>query len=121
MKGIYQPDAVGVITEKGVPYLFTANEGDIREYDAFNEAKRVSSLKLDPMAFLNAANLLLPDQIGRMNVTTTLGDKDKDGKYEALYTFGARSFSIWNGHNGALVYDSQNENWRCAGRIAFHY
>lgn len=29
--------------------------------------------------------------------------------YEALYSYGARSFSIWNGSTGALVFDSAND------------
>lgn len=108
VKGMYQPDAIAVLTDKGIPYLFTANEGDVREYNAFNEAKRASSLSLDSTAFPNAASLLLPEQLGRLNVTTTLG-AGKNNNFEALYSFGARSFSIWNGHSGALVYDSKNE------------
>lgn len=41
-------------------------------------------------------------------MTTELGDTDNDGEYEALYSFGARSFSIWSGHTGDLLYDSGN-------------
>ena len=32
-----------------------------------------------------------------------------DGDLDEIYTYGARSFSIWNGTTGALVYDSGNE------------
>jgi DNA-binding beta-propeller fold protein YncE len=109
VKGMYQPDAIAVLNTGGIPYLFTANEGDVREYDAFNEAKRVSALTLDPTAFPDAATLKADAQLGRLNVTTTLGDANKDGKYEELYSFGARSFSVWNGNNGSLVYDSKND------------
>ena len=109
VKGMYQPDAIGVLSEKGIPYLFTANEGDVREYSAFNEAARVGTLKLDPSAFTNSASLLLPEQLGRLNVTTTIGDAGNDNDFDELYSFGARSFSVWNGKNGALVYDSKNE------------
>lgn len=109
VKGMYQPDAIAVLTDKGIPYLFTANEGDVREYNAFNEAKRIGSLSLDAAVFPTAASLLLPEQLGRLNVTTTLGDEGKDNQFEALYSFGARSFSVWNGHSGLLVYDSKNE------------
>ncbi|HMF70168.1 MAG TPA: choice-of-anchor I family protein [Flavitalea sp.] len=109
VKGMYQPDAIGLIMDNGVPYLFTANEGDVREYNAFNEAKRTGSLILDKSAFPNAASLILPEQLGRLNVTTTLGDKDGDKDYDELYSFGARSFSVWNGNTGSLAFDSKND------------
>ena len=109
VKGIYMPDAIAVLQNGGNPYLFTANEGDAREYDAIKEAVRVKDLTLDPSVFPNAAQLQKDSQIGRLNVTRTLGDNNKDGLYEALYSFGARSFSVWNGLTGELVYDSKNE------------
>lgn len=109
VKGIYMPDAIAVTEKNGVPYLFTANEGDAREYSAFAEAKRVKSLTLDATVFPNAATLKLDAQMGRLNVTNTMGDTDNDGDYDVLYSFGARSFSIWNGNTGAQVFDSKNE------------
>lgn len=109
LKGMYQPDAIAVLIDKGTPYLFTANEGDVREYNAFNEAKRVGSLMLDAGVFPTAATLKAPEQLGRLNVTSTLGDEGKDNDFESLYSFGARSFSVWNGNTGTLVYDSKNE------------
>ncbi|MDF2191184.1 choice-of-anchor I family protein [Paraflavitalea sp. CAU 1676] len=109
VKGMYQPDAIAVYNTGGIPYLFTVNEGDVREYTAFNEAKRVGSLTLDPTAFPDATTLKLQENLGRLNVTTTLGDTDKDGDYDELYSFGARSFSVWNGNSGTLVFDSKND------------
>src|SRR5690606_33362421 len=99
VKGIYMPDAIAVLQNGGNPYLFTANEGDAREYDAIKEAVRVKDLTLDPSVFPNATQLQKDSQIGRLNVTRTLGDNNKDGLYDALYSFGARSFSVWNGLN----------------------
>jgi hypothetical protein len=109
VKGMYQPDAIAILETGGVPYLFTANEGDAREYSGFAEVKRVGKLNLDAMAFPDAATLQLDEQLGRLNITTTLGDTDGDGDYDELYSFGARSFSIWNGNTGAQVFDSKNE------------
>ena len=109
VKGMYQPDAIAVLQNGAVPYLFTANEGDVREYDGFEEAKRIKSITLDPAAFPNAAGLQKDEQLGRLNITTTLGDANGDGLYETLYSFGARSFSVWNGNTGAMVFDSKNE------------
>lgn len=107
--GVYMPDAIAHINYNGIPYLFTANEGDSREYTAFAEVKRVSSLKLDETVFPNSVLIKSETQMGRLNVTSTLGDKDGDGDYDALYSFGARSFSVWNANSGQLVFDSKNE------------
>ena len=108
VRGMYQPDAIAVLESGGIPYLFTANEGDAREYKAFAEIKRASTLKLDPTAFPDAT-FRTDAKAGRLNVTTTLGDPDGDGDYDFLYSLGARSFSVWNGNDGALVFDSKNE------------
>jgi hypothetical protein len=109
VKGVYMPDAISLLEHNGIPYLFTANEGDAREYAALAEAKRVKSLSLDLTAFPNAATLKLDAQMGRLNVTNTMGDIDSDGDFDVLYSFGTRSFSIWNGNTGAQVFDSKNE------------
>ncbi len=109
VKGVYMPDAIAVLEANGVPYLFTANEGDAREYSAFAEVARIKDLKLDATAFPNGTTLKNDAQLGRLNVTTTLGDTDNDGDYDALYSLGARSFSVWNGNTGSQVFDSKNE------------
>ena len=108
VRGMYQPDAIAVLESGGIPYLFTANEGDAREYKGFAEIKRVSTLKLDPTAFPDPT-FKSETKLGRLNVTTTLGDPDGDGDYDFLYSLGSRSFSVWNGNDGALVFDSKNE------------
>ena len=46
----------------------------------------MSALKLDATAFPDAATLKLDAQLGRLNVTTTLGDTDNDGDFDALYS-----------------------------------
>lgn len=107
--GMYQPDAIKAFEVGGTVYIATANEGDARDYDAYSEEDRVKDLTLDPTAFPNAANLQMDDSLGRLNITTTLGDIDGDGDYDELYAYGARSFSIWNASTGALVWDSQDE------------
>jgi len=107
--GTYMPDAITSTNYNGTTYLFTANEGDAREYTGFSEIKRIKDITLDATAFPTAATLKLDAQLGRLNITTTLGDTDNDGDFDALYSFGARSFSVWNGSTGELVFDSKNE------------
>ncbi len=111
VNGVFMPDGIAVVEEFGIPFLFTANEGDAREYpDAgFVEVKRVKAVTLDPTVFPNAATLKLDENLGRLNITTTLGDAGNDGDFDELYSLGARSFSVWNGLNGNLLFDSKNE------------
>jgi hypothetical protein len=68
----------------------------------------VRDLALDATAFPNAADLKNDDFIGRLTVTTRLGDTDGDGDFDALYAFGGRSFSIRDA-DGGLVFDSGDE------------
>jgi DNA-binding beta-propeller fold protein YncE len=109
VKGVYMPDAIAVLEKGGIPYLFTANEGDSREYKGLTEVKRLKDVKLDATAFPTGTILKQDAQLGRLNITTTLGDTDNDGDFDALYSLGARSFSVWNGTNGSQVFDSKNE------------
>ncbi len=106
--GMYQPDAIASFSVNGQTYLITANEGDARDYDGLSEEERIKDLVLDPTAFPNAENLQDDGALGRLNVTSTLGDIDGDGDYDKLYAFGARSFSIWTAQ-GNLVYDSGDD------------
>jgi hypothetical protein len=74
----------------------------------------VKDLKLDPIAFpdpdpsTGKNELQNDEQLGRLKVTSTQGDTNGDGKYEALYAFGGRSFSIRDS-NGQLVFDSGSQ------------
>ena len=107
--GVYMPDAIAYFNYNGTPYLFTANEGDSREYTAFTEMKRVKDVSLDATNFPTATTLKTDAVLGRLNITTTLGDTDGDGDFDALYSLGSRSFSVWNATTGSQVFDSKNE------------
>lgn len=102
--GMYLPDAIATYRVRGKDYFVTANEGDSRQ-DWFEEEARLKDLDLDPTVFPDADDLQDDDFIGRLTVTTTLGDADGDGLYEAVYAFGGRSFSIWAA-DGTLAFDS---------------
>jgi hypothetical protein len=54
--------------------------------------------------------------LGRLNVTKILGDSDSDGEHEALYAYGARSFTIWDS-NGLVVFDSGDDFERISASI----
>lgn len=106
--GMYQPDAIKAFEANGQVYIISANEGDSRDYSAYSEEDRVKDLILDPTAFPNAANIQMSDSLGRLNITTSMGDTDNDGDYDELYAYGARSFSIWDAQAN-LVWDSGDD------------
>jgi hypothetical protein len=54
--------------------------------------------------------------LGRLNVSKMLGDNNNDGEYEALYTYGARSFTIWDS-NGLVVFDSGDDFERISASV----
>jgi hypothetical protein len=106
--GMYQPDGIAAYEVDGEVYIVSANEGDSRDYDAYAEEARVADLTLDPEVFGDVEALQAEAALGRLTVTTALGDDDGDGVYEALYVLGARSFSIWDAA-GNLVWDSGDQ------------
>ena len=128
--GMFNPDSIATLKVRNEVFLLTANEGDARVYptgddvipgvdegDIFNEEAALEDLDLDPAAFPDADTLQERANLGRLNVTSTLGDPDGDGLFNRLYSFGARSFSVWSvadfaattaltAPNAGLVYDS---------------
>ncbi|MEC3905423.1 choice-of-anchor I family protein [Tamlana sp. 2201CG12-4] len=103
--GIYQPDAITSVNIGGTDYIFSANEGDARDYGGYSEEVRVDDLTLDESAYPVAGDFLNEVNLGRLKTTTTLGDIDNDNDVDQIYSYGARSFSVWSS-NGNLLYDS---------------
>lgn len=128
--GMYQPDTIAAYSWNGANFIVSANEGDGREYffDAADEAtcllaggldfdeddgclsytdeSRVEDLLLDPIMFADINND--DNDLGRLKVSIEKGDIDGDGDYDQLYTYGARSFTIWD-RNGLVVFDSGDD------------
>ena len=107
--GMYMPDAVAGFSINGTQYFALANEGDGREYDNFEDEVRIKDLLLDTLVFPNYATLQSNNEMGRLTVSATDGDYDNDGRNEAFYVFGARSFSIVNAATQTMIYDSGDE------------
>jgi hypothetical protein len=135
--GVYMPDSVATYTVNGVPYVVTANEGDSRDYAAHVDELRIkdiggtNSLSLplaDVLTFgadynqdgvVDASDFLENEALGRLKIITDLGvtgancdatgTEPQNCTYEALYAFGARSFSIFNAESQTLVFDSGND------------
>ena len=55
----------------------------------------MASVTLDAAAFPDALDIQAEATIGGLEITSAQGDTDGDGDFDVLYSFGARSFSIW--------------------------
>ncbi|MFG6402919.1 choice-of-anchor I family protein [Microbacterium sp. P04] len=111
--GVYMPDGINsYVAADGKTYLVTANEGDAREWGAYVEPARVKDLGKNGLAPVCAdsplASKLGDADLGRLNVTTSMGLNADGTCYSQLYTFGGRSFSVWT-TDGALVFDSGSQ------------
>ncbi|WP_131669436.1 choice-of-anchor I family protein [Psychrobacter pygoscelis] len=121
--GMYMPDAIATYAVGDKNYIVTANEGDAREWGDFNEEISFGDVQVDPAVFSKAAchDMDCGDKkaLGKIDFTSVMGDSDNDGIYETLYSFGTRSFSIWDADDmSAPVYDSGSI---MARYIADHY
>lgn len=102
--GMYMPDGISTFEANGQTYLISTNEGDARA----EEEARVKDLTLDSSAFPNAATLRADANLGRLTVTNVNGDVDGDGDFDVLYSYGARSFSVWSA-DGTQIFDSGDD------------
>jgi hypothetical protein len=108
VKGVYQPDAIASYTVNSKTYFLSANEGDGRDYDGYSSEIRIKDLTIDENNY--TSDDLSDDKLGRLKSFTpdVIGDSDNDGKTESIYSYGARSFSIWDS-TGNLVWDSGDD------------
>ncbi len=109
--GMYMPDSIAYYSVNGKHYIVTANEGDAREWGGFSEEINFDDVSVDTARFnkTQCHNLDCGNKkaLGKIDFSMIMGDTDGNGVYEALYSFGARSFSIWDTDNfTAPVYDS---------------
>jgi hypothetical protein len=109
IRSTFMPDAISYAQILNQGYLFTANEGDSREFGDIVDANRIGSdvFTLDSVAFPDADILKHKKFLGRLNALKYSGDNDSDGDYDELHVLGGRSFSIWDATSGALVFDSK--------------
>jgi len=109
--GMYMPDAIDHYHVGGIDYIVTANEGDARDYNAFQEERKLgdSDYNLDPTVFTNADILAIETNLGDINISNASGNTDGDPEFEEIHVYGARSFSIFNANTRNIVYDSGND------------
>lgn len=136
--GVFMPDTIRLYETNGETYIITANEGDARAYDVdgwWLDEFAIKDLQLDPVSFPDAEELQRSENIGDLLVTSTLGVANDcnpslstaevqalgyeeigayvfaECVYDALYTYGGRSASIFRVTDGGLelVWDSGSD------------
>jgi len=113
--GMYQPDSIASYKANGQNYIVTANEGSTRDYSGYSEVARVGELDIEERLLKIYPQLTNNANLGRLQTTTANGDIDGNGRVDQIYSYGARSFSIWN-TNGEQVYDSGSQFARIVAR-----
>ena len=115
VKGMYMPDAIANYTVAGKSFLVTANEGDVRDYTGFKEEMKVEDcVNLTGTLASDSASLLNKSMLGKL-VISAYPNGDKAAKdlstnsCSELYSFGGRSFTIWDAATGERVFDSGDE------------
>jgi len=116
--GMFMPDGIATYDVDGKTFIVTANEGDSRDYDGFSEEVDLKDVTLDTAAFAPAFVDRAGDtnDIGDLLITDTMGDTDNDGEFEEIFTFGGRSFSIFD-EDGNLVFDSGDQFERITAEL----
>ncbi|MGO1396993.1 MAG: choice-of-anchor I family protein [Brevibacterium yomogidense] len=109
------PDTIKAVEIAGEPHLVTANEGDLRDWDAFSEESRVKDFGSDgvpPLCDTVASDtgmtleeLTADENLGRLTATTADGLSDEEDCYDEIHVSGSRSFSVLDA-DGAEVFDS---------------
>lgn len=118
LKGVFMPDGIASYNYRGDTFLVLANEGDARTWDGYNDEMDINSAAyiLDPVKFPNALALKQSANLGRLRASRASGDIDRDGDWDEICTFGARSFSI-RAADGTLIFDSGDQFERAIAAI----
>jgi len=101
--GLFMPDSIASYDANGITYLVTANEGDGRDYKGYKDEVKIG--KLYDSGKLAESIKSQYSSTTDLKVMVDMGLNSLSGKYDKLYTYGARSFSIWD-DSGRLVWDS---------------
>jgi LPXTG-motif cell wall-anchored protein len=120
LKGMYMPDSIASFARNGQTYTVTANEGDARDWPCYKEESRFNdSSGADSFAsFWTGSTIDITGTTG--NTGTSIKSDNRLGRLKTtmafptttpltnMYSFGARSFTIWNS-SGQKVWDSGSQ------------
>lgn len=121
LMGVYQPDTIRLYESGGNRFLLTANEGDsrVRPYadgivDGIDEGGLYSDEAVIsdwPLQGTPWETLAGPEELGRLLLVRNLvnDNLDSEGRPTKLFSFGGRSFSIFDARSGEQIFDSGSD------------
>lgn len=107
--GLSMPDSIGAFQTNGQTYFATANEGDARDWGGYTD-----EVKLKDLEGQICDSVDLPEGIedkkyaGNLKLSNASGWNEEKGCFDGLYSFGSRSFSIYDAE-GNVVFDSGSD------------
>ena len=119
--GAYQPDTIRLFVKDGRRFIVTANEGDsrvrplsdnliesVKEGGIFNDEAALAEWDVKGTPFEELAS---GKHLGRLKLIRDLVDRhrDNEGRPTKLFSFGGRSFSVFDVESGDLVFDSGSD------------
>ncbi|MFM8846658.1 MAG: choice-of-anchor I family protein [Actinomycetota bacterium] len=109
LKGMYMPDTIASFARNGQTFTVTANEGDSRDWTCYTEEARMGDAGFSAIWTASGVDATAYKTALRLSrLKTTMAFPSSSTGTSGLYTFGARSFTIWNAA-GTKVWDSGSQ------------
>lgn len=123
VKGLSMPDSIGAFKAGAKTYFATANEGDAREWGVaedeggtgvYTEETELKDLIKEGKVCEGALGDVVLDEVankkvaGNLKVTNASGWNEEKGCFDEVYSYGTRSFSIYD-EAGNVVFDSSSQ------------
>lgn len=127
LRGLRQPDGISSFTVNGKTFVLTANEGaPVNDYKAWTDVTTPMMLMQQGALDSSVFNMGMLDELKNATVSSlercdVAPDKTQNGKCPYMYSFGARSVSIFDGATGKLVWDSGDAFEQTMAKVAPDY
>lgn len=106
--GLYQPKGLAALQQLGKNYILSANQGAYRAYSGYDETQLVKNTALNPSTIPDRSQYIEDSLIGSLRLTKTMGNARNVFIYDSMFTFGTRSWSVWDDSLN-LVWDSGDD------------
>lgn len=120
--GLRQPDGIAVYSKNDQNFVLTANEGASRKSPVFTDETNI--LKLFEKGSLNTDIFNASWLTALQKLTLSNSESCEifpDHQCTAVYTFGSRSMSVFDGNTGALLFDSGDQIEKTIAEVAPQY